>query len=644
MSLPELPQDSTLKAPRFGEDRFALLVDSVQDYAIFMLDPKGRVSTWNRGAQRLKQYRADEILGRSFEVFYPAATVQAGWPQHELRVAAQEGRFEDEGWRVRKDGSLFWANVVLTALRGVDGSLQGFAKVTRDLTERRQQEERLRSSEQQLRLLLESVKDYAIFMLDTTGHVLTWNSGAQAIKGYAAAEIVGRHFSVFFTPADRAAGLPASELAAALQDGRAENEGWRVRKDGSLFWANVIISPVRNQDGALLGYVKVTRDLRENRRLSDLERSSRHMEEFIAMLAHELRNPLAPIRNAVAILQAQQETTPAVRRVGELVGRQLGHLTRLVDDLLDVGRIVTGKVALRRSHIDFRDVVHLSVEAMRPLVEQHGHRLFVNMPQAPLPVMADATRLAQALQNLLQNAVRYTPPGGEIRVDVHADAQALTATVADTGMGIEKAALERIFELFVQEVDSRPPNAGGLGIGLSLARTLVQQHGGTLTARSEGPGRGSLFTLTLPLDSSTQAKGGAAGAAAPASAPLRVLVVDDNTDSTDSMVELLKLYGHHARGAYNARQALAVATEMQPQFVLLDINLPDASGYSVFETLRQCVRPPPYVAAMTGYGQRSDRQQTHDAGFDTHLTKPVDPELLLRALTAAAAAGDPRAG
>ncbi len=225
-----------------NDERLQLLIDAVVDYGIFVLDPQGVVQTWNSGAQKLKGYAPDEIIGRHFSVFYPAEAVAAGWPAEELQRARKEGRFEDEGWRVRKDGSRFWANVVITALRDASGELTGFAKITRDLTERRLHEERLRASEARLRLLIESVQDYAIFMLDPDGTVRGWNSGAQAIKGYQAHEIVGRHFSVFYTPEDQQAGKPALELRTAAAQGRVEDEGWRVRKDGSLFWANVVVT------------------------------------------------------------------------------------------------------------------------------------------------------------------------------------------------------------------------------------------------------------------------------------------------------------------------------------------------------------------------------------------------------------------
>ncbi|MET1114320.1 MAG: PAS domain S-box protein, partial [Comamonas sp.] len=343
-------------------DRFRLLVEAVQDYGIFMLDRTGIVQSWNTGAARLKGYTADEVIGQHFSIFYPEPAKQKMWPDHELRLAAERGTYEEEGWRVRKDGSMFWANVVITALRDPDGTVSGFGKVTRDLTERRLHEEALRQSEERFRLLIEGVRDYAIYMLDPMGMIQSWNSGAELIKGYTAAEVVGRHYRMFFRSEDVEQGLPAKELRDCLQRGRTEEEGWRVRKDGSTFWANIVMVPMWGADGTHLGYAKVTRDMTESRRLSELEHSSRQMNEFLAMLAHELRNPLAPILNAVTVLQLEPALSPVVRSARDMIDRQLSHMTRLVDDLLDVGRMSTGKVNLKKERLLYNQVVARAAE------------------------------------------------------------------------------------------------------------------------------------------------------------------------------------------------------------------------------------------------------------------------------------------
>jgi PAS domain S-box-containing protein len=617
------------------EERLQLLIEAVVDYGIFVLDPDGRIVSWNTGAQKLKGYTREEIVGQHFSIFYPPEDVQRGWPQEELRRALASGRFEDEGWRLRKDGSRFWANVIITPLYDASGGLAGFAKITRDLTDRREQEQRLRASEERLRLLVESVRDYAIFMLDPDGTVRGWNSGAQAIKGYSADEIIGSHFSVFYTPEDQRAGKPATELEQALVAGRVEDEGWRVRKDGTLFWANVVITAVRDAAGKLIGFAKVTRDMTERKRLAELERSSRRMSEFLAMLAHELRNPLAPIRNAVTVMQLESLASPALRNSRDIIDRQVTHMSRLVDELLDVGRLTTGKVKLRREKVAYADVVDRAVEMARPLIDARRHQFTLDLPPAAVPVYGDATRLTQILQNLLVNAAKYTPDGGRIALKVQVAEGFVDTYVSDNGRGIDAAELERIFELFMQGDTSSAPNDSGLGIGLTLARSLAQLHGGTLEARSPGPGRGSTFMLRLPAAEVQLADDDAAGDQ-PAPNALRVMVVDDNRDSADSATSIVRLLGYRVETAYDGASALELARSLRPKAVLLDLAMPQIDGYETLRLLR--VQPgmeTAYVIAMTGFGAEEDKRRTKAAGFDAHLVKPVGLDLLIGALTEA---------
>lgn len=613
---------------RFADDPFRLLVDSVTDYAIFLLDTDGRVASWNAGAERIKGYRAGEIIGESFERFYPPDKVANGWPREELQHAQENGRFEDEGWRLRKDGSRFWANVVITALRDPQGRLQGYAKVTRDLTERRQQEEALRRSEEQLRLLLAAVKDYALIMLDTDGHVLAWNAGAQALTGYAADEVLFRHVLQFFDPAEAAPATATQTLDLTQIDDRVEIEGQWMRKDGSRFWANVIMTPVHGHDGRHRGFALVTRDLSGPLRLLELEQTSRRMSEFIAMLAHELRNPLAPIRNAISVIQMQEALPAAVLRMSDVVDRQVRQLGRLVDDLLDIGRIATGKISLKMESIDYRDVVLTSIETAGPLIQARGHRLHIDAPDK-IAMRGDHSRLTQALQNLLNNAARYTPPGGEISLTVQVEGDRCVTRVSDTGQGIAPAALEQIFKLFEQEPGlRRDPSESGLGVGLTLARRMAEMHGGSLCAHSEGRGRGARFELVLPCLASAPQSVDEHALAKTGSGSLRILVVDDNRDAADSMVMLLQLLGHECVAMYTAADALHRGCAFDPALVLLDLNMPDLTGFDLIGALREAIAHPIYVAAVTGFGQDSDRERTRAAGFDAHLTKPVSADQL----------------
>jgi PAS domain S-box-containing protein len=601
-------------------DRFRLLVDAVQDYGIFMLDTEGVVVSWNSGAQRIKQYRPDEVIGRHFSLFYLPEAVQARWPDEELRRAARDGRFEEEGWRLRKDGTRFWANVVITALRDQNDALTGYGKVTRDLSERRLHEEALRESEQRFRLLVEGVRDYAIFMLSPEGILESWNNGAQLIKGFSAHEVIGRHFSMFYRQEDLDTGLPARELETALSHGRAEEEGWRVRRDGSVFWANVVIAPIYDAARQLRGFAKVTRDMTERRRLHELESSSKRMSEFLAMLAHELRNPLAPIRNAVTILQLEPSPSPMVRSSRDMIDRQLSHMTRLVDDLLDVGRLTTGKIRFKAEQVAYAQVVARSVEAVRPLIDARRHQLSLDMPDSGLRVQGDATRLAQVLQNLLTNAAKYTPEGGRIELKVWQEGSQLHTSVRDNGAGLSAQALTQIFELFSQGDAQTAARESGLGIGLTLARSLVEMHGGVLSAASAGPGQGSTFSFFLP-------NAGTAGQGETSEAPPAplVLVVDDNRDAANSLAEILRLMEFQVKVAYDGPAALALARECLPRLVVLDIGMPDMNGYEVLDGLRALPGGRSVTAAaLTGFGTDEDKSRALGAGFDVHLTKPLD--------------------
>ena len=480
---------------------FHRMVDAVRDYAIFMLDANGRIVSWNQGAELNKGYRAEEIIGRHFSVFYPQDRIDENWPEQELALAREHGRIEDEGWRIRKDGSRFWASVIITALYRGDGSLRGYAKVTRDLTERRRHEELLRQSDERFRLMVESVRDYAIFMLDPAGNIATWNLGAQLNKGYTTEEILGQHFSVFYTPEDIARDWPARELELALRDGRFEDEGWRVRKDGSRFWANVVITALHDSDGGHRGFAKVTRDLTQQRRIDALEDEGRQLTRFLAVLGHELRNPLSSIANVVSVMELEESSNPRIARVRGILQRQVGHLKRLVDDLLDVGRIVSGKVRLERGPVKLQDVAAAAVEAVTPEIDRLRHTLRQDIATEPLWVSGDRVRLGQVLSNLLQNAAKVTPDGGQVRLILRRRDDDAELVVCDNGPGIPREKLRHVFKLFAQgEEDHASRQHGGLGIGLSLVYQMVQQHGGDVSAFSSGePGKGAEFVVTLPL-------------------------------------------------------------------------------------------------------------------------------------------------
>jgi len=618
-------------------DRFRLLVEAVQDYGIFMLDRTGVVMSWNLGAQRLKGYLAEEVIGQHFSVFYPDDARSARWPDEELRRAAATGKFEEEGWRIRKDGSRFWAHVVITALRDERGELAGFGKVTRDLTERREHLEALRQSEERFRLLIEGVRDYAIYMLDPHGVIQSWNNGAELINGYAAPEVIGRHYSMFFRSEDVAAGLPEKELRDALANGRTEEEGWRVRKDGSTFWAHIVITPIHAGE-ELRGFSKVTRDMSERLRLRDLEHSSQRMNEFIAMLAHELRNPLAPIRNAVSILQLEPAPSTTVKSSRDMIDRQLSHLTRLVDDLLDAGRLTSGKIRIKPEQVLFNQVVAMAAEALRPEMDARSHSFRLDVPAQSVWVNADPTRLAQVLQNLLGNAAKFTLNGGTIALTARVADARLVVEIEDSGVGIAPEAITHIFELFSQGDGLAASRQSGLGIGLSLARSLVEMHGGTISARSAGPGKGSVFRFELPGASlGTEGCGGAAGEPGGGFAPCGLMVVDDNRDAADSLSEILRLLGFSVRTEYGGASAILAAQREMPACVFLDLGMPDMDGPAVLRALRQLPGGDGvFVCAVSGYGAEDEKAGRADfRNFNARLQKPVELDDLRTVLASA---------
>jgi PAS domain S-box-containing protein len=489
-------------------------------------------------------------------------------------------------------------------------------------------------SEEIFRLLVESVQDYGIFMLDPDGRVANWNLGAERIKGWTADEIVGQHFSVFYPQEAVDHGWPDHELRVARREGRFEDEGWRIRKDGTRFWANVVITAVHDRTGRLRGFAKVTRDLTARKRVEELEASERRINEFIAMLGHELRNPLAPIRNAVAILRAGQRDAQAEDRAAGVIERQVDHLTRLVDDLLDVSRITSGKIELRKETLDLADAVRSAVETMRSTFEHKLQAYEVRHDGAPLHVIGDVTRLTQIITNLLNNASKYTPAGGHIAVELERQEGHAIVRVEDDGVGMSADLLPRVFDLFVQGERSLDRADGGLGLGLTLVRRLAHLHGGTVIASSKGPGQGSRFEVRLPLVTLTERVTEKVPPPRPPGGKHRVLVVDDNEDSAMTMATLVSMWGHEVRTAHDAAGALAAAAEKWPDVVLLDIGLPQVSGYEVAKQIRALPGLTNLVLiAMTGYGQEHDRRRTSEAGFAHHLIKPVPPERLKEILS-----------
>ena len=490
------------------EVNFRALVENIKDYAIFMVDRGGRVQTWNAGAELIKGYLPREIIGQHIGVFYTPEDRARGHMNELLAAADRQGRVEDEGWRVRKDGSRFWADVIITALRDPLGALSGFAKVTRDLSERRktelerrQRDEDLLRSEERFRLLIDAVEDYAIFMLDPQGRVTTWNSGAERLKGYTAKEIIGQHFERFRVDEEVRAGRCGQELEQAVRDGRVESEGWRVRKDGSRFRAYVVLTAMRNSSGALLGFAKVTRDLTDRHRLEDerlhrarAEEAVRLRDEFLSIASHELKTPLTTVQIE---LQGVQELTAGDDRLGKRIGRaarNADRLAALIESLMDVSRIAVGGLTLKYGPIDLSELVSQLVDGLHAAAAKAGCDLVVST-SGPIHGSWDRLRLEQVVLNLCANALKYGA-GNPVTLSLSREDQAAVIEVSDAGSGIPERDLARIFGRFERATSQR--HYGGLGLGLYVSREIVEAHHGTISARNLPEG-GARFTVRIPF-------------------------------------------------------------------------------------------------------------------------------------------------
>ena len=650
---------------RDSEERFRLLVESVRDYAIFMLDPTGHVLTWNLGAERFKGYQADEIIGSHFSRFYPPDALARGLPEEELRVASEAGSFEDEGWRVRKDGSMFWANVVITAMRDERGSLVGYAKVTRDLTQRRNHEEALRLSEERFRLLVEGVADYAIFMLDVNGKVASWNVGAQRIKGYAADEIIGQHFSIFYPQDVVDSGWPAHELREATATGRFVDAGWRVRKDGSTFWANVTITAMRDESGKLLGYAKLTRDLTERRRAEAMQlasqerdeildaernarmtaqRATRVKDEFVATLSHELRTPLSAILGwTQVLLRGQAASATDQRRAIEVIDRNARAQVQLIDDLLDLSRIMTGKLRLDLRQVAIIDIVQAAIDSAAPSAATKEIRLISLLDPGRAVVNGDAGRLQQVVWNLLTNAIKFTPRGGQVQVVLQRVNSHVELSVSDTGVGIPASFLPQVFERFSQRDGSSTRAHGGLGLGLAICRQLVELHGGSIRAASPGEGLGATFSVNLPVsimqvesererEHPTAELSDADALAMPRLDGAHVFIVDDEPDARELLLRVLVDQGATVTAFESADAALTALAASRPSVIVSDVGMPGTDGYQMIRTLRASEPRDSRIPALalTAFARAEDRKRALVAGFQAHLAKPFDvAELVL---------------
>jgi PAS domain S-box-containing protein len=619
-----------------AEHRSRAILESMSE-GFVALDREWCITYANGALEAVTRRRRDDLVGGQFWDLFPELRDGAG--EQALRRSAQErtrARIEvyDEA-----EGRWFEIN-------SFPMEQEGIALYFRDETDRRRAEEGIR----RLAAVAEQSSDFiGIFTPDAGGIYL--NPAGRRMAGLdAGADIADWRMLDFFPRADRA--FVREHMMAALTGEQAEWEGeLRLAQPHGREPIPVYFKgfAVRDANGHNIGLATITRDITAQKRAedelrrvaADLSEADHRKSEFLATLAHELRNPLAPIRTGLDLLRMAPSDPQAAERVHGMMDRQLGHLIHLVDDLLDIARITRGKIELKKEPVLLRTIVATAVETSTALLEAHHHSLSVDLPPEPLELEADVTRMVQVLSNLLNNAAKYTPSGGRVNLSAWREDGHAVIAVADSGIGIPPESIGSVFEMFTQVRGSLDRAQGGLGIGLSLVRRLVELHGGRVSASSGGRGQGSAFTVRLPLRPGTPhalAPADRMGAPHPAGAcgPLRVLVVDDNADAADSLVALLEALGHAAIVAHDGVEGLQAAREFLPDLVFLDIGLPGMSGYEVAREIRRTAALQRVVLiALTGWGSQSDQEQSHEAGFDQHLTKPVSLEALEQALAAA---------
>ena len=617
------------------DDRFQLLVNAVTDYAIYMLDLDGRIATWNPGARRFKGYEADEIIGEHFSRFFTPEDQEAGLPGRALKIAGAEGRFEAEGWRVRKDGERFWAHAIIDAVHAPSGEVIGFAKITRDVTEKKAAEQALFESEQRFRMLVQGVRDYAIYMLDQDGRITNWNAGAECIKGYTADEIIGEHFSRFYTDEDRERGEPARALKTALEKGKYENEAWRVRKDGERFWASIVIDPIRDECGRHIGFAKITRDITERRRAEiELEETRialaqaqklQALGELTGGIAHDFNNLMTVIRGSAELLGRGNLSEDRRAKYIEAIIDTAGRATTLTSHLLAFSR----RQPLKPEVLD----LNVRLDAFADILTRTlGNAVEVRLDPAPAlwRVEADPTQLETALLNAAINARDAMPDGGTLTISTanrpgEDGGDMVSVALTDTGEGIPPAVMERVFEPFF----TTKPVGKGTGLGLSQIHGFAAQTGGRAEVEST-EGVGTTLRLVLPRSDKPLASRPADKSAAVLPERLSILLVEDNPQVSEFARHLLEDLNCRVIEAANSEEALAALERECVDLVFTDIVMPGLSGIELGQQVQERYPDLPVLLA-SGYSE--ELLNGNGPSFEL-LRKPYSRDELAQALLA----------
>jgi len=614
-----------------------LMIEEVKEAAVFFLDVNGIIESWNSAAEEMKGFTAEDAIGKHLSLLYTDEDKALGWAEHNLQEAKKNGFFREERWRQRKNGSLFWARVLLTALRNHSGEHVGFSKITVDLTDHKLLERCVKEKEETRRVLFAA-----------NAGTWTWHPASGQIdicKNFIAllghrgddTTISINQWLDFIHPDQQA--LVKTEFDRAYADcprNSVHLEMQMRQKEGGYRWFSARAFWYQETVGSPYVLQGVNIDIQELKTLGEerqqaiekLKAEDIRKNEFLAMLAHELRNPLAPISAGAELLKIARIDEERIRQTSEIISRQVSHMTNLIDDLLDVSRVTRGLAQLDNSALDMRHVVADAVEQANPVIQSRHHHLALHMPPHMPKVFGDEMRLVQVVVNLLNNAAKYTPEGGNISLKIEVQETELVLEVQDSGIGMAPELVNQVFDLFTQAERTSDRASGGLGLGLALVRSLVELHGGSVYAASEGTSKGSRFTVVLPRmhekpmdavqserrpDAQSQPK------------PLKILIVDDNVDAAAMLNMLLEASGHQVFAEHEAQRALARASIELPDVCLLDIGLPDMDGHELARRLR--ARPETantVLIAVTGYGQENDIENSLAAGFNHHLTKPVD--------------------
>jgi len=620
-----------------SEQRFQLLVNAVTDYAIYMLEPTGHIVTWNSGARRFKGYEAEEIIGRHFSAFFTDEDKEAGLPARILRTAAEEGRFESEGWRVRKDGTRFWAQIVVDPILGDDGALLGFAKITRDITERRSAERALYESEQRFSMLVQGLRDYAIYMLDAQGRVSNWNAGAREIKGYAADEIVGQHFSLFYTAEDRAKGEPARALKTAVAQGKYETEAWRVRKDGSHFWASVLIDPIYDEGGTLSGFAKITRDISDKKRAQEELEEARTalfqaqkmqaLGELTGGVAHDFNNLITVVRGSAEMLKRGDLSLAKRERYLDAIIETAERAAALTSHMLAFGR----RQALKPQVIDLNVRLDALADVLGRMLGSHIE-VKLDLSADLMRVEADPAQLESALLNAAINARDAMPDGGTLTLSTAnaEDAREVCIAVADTGEGMEAEVRDRAFEPFF----TTKSVGKGTGLGLSQIHGFAAQTGGRAEIDS-APGLGTIVRIFLPATDKTPAAPPERQRVAEGVSGKSILLVEDNDLVRNFAEGVLADLGYRVTSVGSAEEALERLAQGEVDLLLSDIVMPGTSG---IELARHVGKNHPAMPVLLATGYSEELLKGAAAEFRI-IPKPYGPVELADAVAAALAGG-----